>query len=87
MASVTLEILISGDDIYTNNLPQFFTSANYADMGNVSGYNADSIFRFDNVGIGPGSTIITAYLRLRCKNSQSGETCNLNIYFEDLLSH
>lgn len=79
MATGQFKPLYSADDgyYYSSTLNN---SGNAVVLGktNVSNY---AFVRFDDVTIPQGSTINSAYLKVRAYSSLSGSTCNVSIYF------
>lgn len=55
----------------------------YVSLG-YSGGSYNPFFRWTSVEIPAGSTITAAKVQLRAKNSDSGKTVNMNIYFNDV---
>jgi len=52
-------------------------------FGNVSGSGYWNYFRYQNITIPAGSTILSAKLNFYAHTTKTGTTCNVNIYFED----
>ena len=53
-------------------------------FGERFGSIAHFFVRFENVAIPRGATIVTAYIRMRAANTDSGTGCHINIYGNDI---
>ena len=83
MTDFSKQIVISADDGSANTFPQFLPTNVTSVMGRSASYTYENWYRFTNVTIPIGATINSAIVRFTSGPGQSGETCNLNVYFED----
>jgi hypothetical protein len=79
---ITEQVAASGDDGYTYSTT-LVSNNNLAICGNDGSYTYNSFFRFADVSIPAGATIVSAKLQFKSYSNYTGTTCNTNIYFED----
>jgi hypothetical protein len=79
---ITEQIAASGDDgrAYGSS---FINNQAHAASGNFSSTAFNSFFRFTNVSIPVGATIVSAKITFKCQNAESNNTCNLKLAFQD----
>ena len=80
--------IVSGDDgvLTVHTSSGLYTAINFISFGKEGtgvNYRSDLFVRFPNVLIRNSSIIISAYIRFTGYNNQTGETCNVNCYFND----
>jgi type IV pilus assembly protein PilY1 len=78
---ITEQVAANGDDGYLANT-SFDASSDSTILGNLSGIICRGFFRFTNVSIPVGATIVAAKIQTRCYDTLSGATCNLKVHCE-----
>jgi|GEM_PF-3663811 len=84
MASGTFYPGVGGDDGYFTTADAFDNSGNQLFLGAPGGTATHNFYRFPSVTIPAGSTITLAYVRVTSSSNESGTTCNVNCYFNNV---
>jgi len=82
MTAFNRYIAANGDDGFGDSAGGFDAAGNYVYAGNTGGNTQRPFFRFANITIPPGSTILTAIITFVAYFSLSGTTCKVKIYAE-----
>lgn len=78
------DITASNRDGGANDVPQFLTSGNTIDIGDISGYTLEAWLNFDPVNIPAKSVILSAKLTFHASSNKSADDTNVQIFFEDV---
>lgn len=82
MSTVTKQITAPLDDAYKSGASSINTSG-FISFGNAGGVIRNAGIRFRSVPIPKGSTIVSAYIKLKANANLSGNNCNARIKAED----
>lgn len=82
MSTITKQILHGLDDAYKSGASSINTSG-FISFGNAGGVIRNLGIRFRSIPIPKGSTITSAYIKLKANANLSGTTCNGRIRAED----
>jgi len=72
------------DDGYIAYGASFYDTRAYLYLGAYSGIDRESYIRMPDVDIKPGSTILTAVLKIAAYSAQTVDTCKIKIHFNDV---